>query len=139
LEEHPVKREIRDAWIKALRSGEYVQGKNMLHYLDADTGVNHYCCLGVLSELALEAGIVETLPCRLDQMTVFSYFHPLKYTSIDTFDELSQSNLIWTVRDWAKFYNDFQISDLVSLNDAGTDFSVIADYIENYVIVDESE
>jgi hypothetical protein len=42
-----VKRELRDKWVTALRSGEYLQGYAMLH--DPDT--NRYCCLGVLVDI----------------------------------------------------------------------------------------
>lgn len=37
---------IRDSWIAALRSGEYVQGRKMLR-----SPGNAYCCLGVLCDL----------------------------------------------------------------------------------------
>lgn len=38
--------EIRNAWIKALRSGKYEQGRHVLK--DSDAG---YCCLGVLCDV----------------------------------------------------------------------------------------
>ena len=40
-----MKREVRDNWVKALRSGEYEQGEMNLK----DRG--KYCCLGVLGEI----------------------------------------------------------------------------------------
>jgi len=43
---------IRAAWVAALRSGEYQQGKANLRAAD-----NTYCCLGVLCELAVQAGV----------------------------------------------------------------------------------
>jgi hypothetical protein len=50
---------IRDRWVAALRSGEYVQGRELLHY---DAGVNgtapRFCCLGVLCDLAYRDGVV---------------------------------------------------------------------------------
>lgn len=39
-------KELKDKWIKALRSGEYKQGKQLLR-----SGNNLYCCLGVLCEV----------------------------------------------------------------------------------------
>lgn len=36
---------MRDEWVKALRSGEYPQGKDFLCYEGS------YCCLGVLSKI----------------------------------------------------------------------------------------
>jgi hypothetical protein len=45
--------EIRALWSGALRSGKYEQGTG---WLNRD---GRYCCLGVLCELAVEAGIAE--------------------------------------------------------------------------------
>lgn len=42
-----MKPELKAKWVSALRSGQYKQGKNMLHNLDADT----YCCYGVLRHI----------------------------------------------------------------------------------------
>lgn len=46
--------EIKAQWVAALRSGKYKQGKNVLHNVDAGT----YCCLGVLCDLAVKAGVI---------------------------------------------------------------------------------
>jgi hypothetical protein len=43
---------IRDLWISALTSGEFVQGKGFLRIgINDDPQQNSYCCLGVLCEL----------------------------------------------------------------------------------------
>jgi len=44
--------EIVKAWVAALLSGEYKQGKFYLRHEDK------YCCLGVLCELAVKAGVI---------------------------------------------------------------------------------
>lgn len=44
---------IRKAWTRALRSGKYKQGHGVLHKGD------QYCCLGVLCELAVQAGVTD--------------------------------------------------------------------------------
>ena len=41
-------KEIKEDWIKALRSGDYEQGEEYLR-----SGENHFCCLGVLCDLFL--------------------------------------------------------------------------------------
>lgn len=41
-------KKLKEKWVKALRSGKYPQGKNMLY--DGMTG--GYCCLGVLHRCA---------------------------------------------------------------------------------------
>lgn len=45
--------EIKTQWVTALRSGEYKQGSAALK----DTE-DRYCCLGVLCDLAVKAGVI---------------------------------------------------------------------------------
>lgn len=40
-----MKPEIKAQWLAALRSGDYQQGRSLLHYED------RFCCLGVLCDL----------------------------------------------------------------------------------------
>lgn len=47
---------VRAAWATALRSGDYAQGTHALCRIVAD-GSRQYCCLGVLCELAVDAGV----------------------------------------------------------------------------------
>lgn len=44
--------QVKDKWIEALRSGEYIQGKNKLH---SQYG---FCCLGVLCDIAEKEGLI---------------------------------------------------------------------------------
>jgi hypothetical protein len=44
--------EVKRAWVAALRSGEYQQGTGCLRSKD-----DKFCCLGVLTDLAVRAGI----------------------------------------------------------------------------------
>lgn len=48
-----MKTDIRALWTEALRSGKYEQGSGVLK-----TRQGSYCCLGVLCELAVEAGVI---------------------------------------------------------------------------------
>jgi len=48
-----VKKDIKDEWIRRLRSGDYEQGSWYLHFGD------RYCCLGVLCDMAVEAGVIK--------------------------------------------------------------------------------
>ncbi len=50
--------EIRAEWAARLRSGEYKQGRSVLKMIDPVTGVTKHCCMGVLCELAVEAGVL---------------------------------------------------------------------------------
>jgi len=45
----PMNKTIKDNWIKALRSKEYVQGRTSLR--QKDNSDYHYCCLGVLADI----------------------------------------------------------------------------------------
>lgn len=56
MEKASMRADVRDKWVEALRSGEYKQGVANLKYAGSD-GVESYCCLGVLCELARRAGV----------------------------------------------------------------------------------
>ena len=51
---------VKAQWVTALRSGEYKQGRGTLHSIEPDgSGMpDTYCCLGVLCELAVKAGVI---------------------------------------------------------------------------------
>lgn len=44
-----IRPEIKEKWLQALKSGDYVKGKNFLK-----SSENEYCCLGVLCDLHRE-------------------------------------------------------------------------------------
>jgi len=50
-------RDVIAAWVAALRSGDYRQGRGGLRGEDA--AGPRYCCLGVLCELSVDAGIAQ--------------------------------------------------------------------------------
>jgi hypothetical protein len=52
-----MKPEIKALWIAALEGGEYKQGPGCLRY-NSGVSVQH-CCLGVLTELAVQAGVMK--------------------------------------------------------------------------------
>jgi len=52
--------EVRAAWVEALRSGEYQQGQDALHKVTGNGSL--FCCLGVLCDLAVKAGITAAKP-----------------------------------------------------------------------------
>lgn len=89
--------EVKARWLKALRSGDYQQGKGALHIQDKHA----YCCLGVLCDLAVGAGIGIALD---DTITYSDYYtdedgegSALKTT---TFDRESEY-LPGAVQEWA--------------------------------------
>lgn len=52
--------EIRDLWCDALESGEYKQCASALTRIAGD-GTESHCCLGVLTELGVKAGVTKRL------------------------------------------------------------------------------
>lgn len=114
---------IKEQWVTALRSGEYRQGKRYLHQS------NEYCCLGVLCDLAVKAGVLT--PERRTTAPIISY-------------EEETSTLPESVSRWAGLtvpggravvdnpsvdFAGGRIS-LAELNDEGHSFREIADVIE---------
>lgn len=105
--------EIKQKWVKALRSGEYNQGVARLfnaHY-------NTYCCLGVLCDVM---GYSKTSTCPNSDYQGFT--DKLGATYIFTIVRKENQDLIGLDLD--------QESTLTHMNDAGQSFKEIADWIE---------
>lgn len=51
--------DIKAQWVADLRSGEYEQGQAYLHVQKDEDGPERFCCLGVLCDQAVRAGIIE--------------------------------------------------------------------------------
>jgi hypothetical protein len=120
--------EIKAQWVAALRSGEYTQGKEALRN---DEG--GFCCLGVLCELAIAAGVCAPAVYN-NGYNLWEY-------------EGASSTLPYSVMRWADLSSDnppVQDSCLAELNDGewdtdtgavdnGMDFNEIADIIEEHL------
>ena len=118
---------VKVSWLEALRSGEYEQGRD---YLNHD---GNFCCLGVLCDLAVKAGVKV-------EVTGESYFH---------YDEQSgtppQSVYNWafpTLAEpeggWGEWEPRLPVKSedgpyLTALNDAGRSFAELADIIEEHL------
>src|SRR2546428_4791823 len=99
---------VKKAWIKALRSGVYVQGATRLVTTHKHPDVpDEFCCLGVLCDIAP----VDILDWGLSKKTFRRC-----YTTID-------------VARWAGLSIQQQFS-LALLNDSGYEFKYIANWIE---------
>lgn len=57
-----MKQQIAKKWIQALKSGAYIQGQGKLKRLNKDESGFEHCCLGVLCELAVQEGIIQSRP-----------------------------------------------------------------------------
>lgn len=101
---------VKTLWIEALRSGEFQQDIGQLCRVGAD-GVKRYCCLGVLEELALREGVIESF-------------------------QDSDGGLDLKVMQWAELTDTLPLAGKVGLhamNDNDKDFNYIADQIEKYL------
>jgi hypothetical protein len=92
---------VREAWVRALRSGQYPQGTNYLHVAadDPNDRWEGFCCLGVLCELAVQAGVI---PPARHMVTptgrrVWEYGVP----GGEDGDGASHTSLPWAVSEWA--------------------------------------
>lgn len=50
--------EFKEAWLAALRSGEYTQTRGYLHVIENVTGIEEgWCCLGVACDVLAKSGV----------------------------------------------------------------------------------
>jgi hypothetical protein len=125
--------EIKAQWVERLRSGEIEQTAGKLGTKDGKR-----CCLGVLCDLAAEAGVVKTEPNDIGYLVYLD-------SDEDEFGEQSVLPLsvqkwagITQVNPWVKLLavdegtgEPYEANDtLASLNDAGRTFPEIADIID---------
>lgn len=116
--------DIKNQWVTALRSGEFIQGRQRLRSdTISDDGIctSSFCCLGVLCELYDRAH-----PENIGYDRGRGYF--LHIASIP--DE---------VREWSEltdtlgvFYPEGNMTSLSALNDTGSTFEEIADLIDQH-------
>lgn len=128
MTEKKMNRRVKKKWVEALRSGEFDQAEGVLC-----DGNNGYCCLGVLSELAVREGKAEKW-LKEDRRNV--WYGKKRGDADDVF-------LPRSVRRWAGLDSDNpsvpngyatgSMSSLASLNDYGRTFEEIADLIEQHL------
>ena len=102
-----MKKDIKEDWVEALRSGEFVQGQD---WLDRD---DRQCCLGVLAEIL----DIPWSPCS--GSTIRAYEGKTGKLGAET---LKRSGLTGAEQ-----------SELADMNDHFATFDEIADWIEVYL------
>ena len=116
----PINPEIKELWCSALESGEYLKARDRLR---TDNG---FCCLGVLGDLAVKAGVAE-------------WINDGSGYGIRSAGSFSTTSVITDIRHWAELkglhaddpivqieHKDYSLSHL---NDTGYDFKTIAQII----------
>lgn len=116
-----MKTEIRELWTAALRSGKYKQGTGAL------SAYGKHCCLGVLSELAVEAGVIDVdrevpTPVRDEVADLFGGSEALLPEKVVLWAGLDSDNPELGERR-ASTWNDFE----------GKSFEEIADLIDEHL------
>ena len=116
-----MKSEIKKQWVEALRSGRYWQGNTLLRHR------RHFCCLGVLCDLAVKARLDVTVEKHGDEFLydgeVFEL--PMSVSQWAGLDDQSP--------DIGAFDLDsgqYKTTSLARINDNGATFKQIADLIE---------
>lgn len=114
--------EVKTKWLAALRSGKYPQGVGKLRRKDG----NQHCCLGVLCEVAVEAGVIQ--PAEF----VFGVY---RYGKDHDADLLPREVGLWAgidYRDPPVVTNEAEgrKDSLSVINDSMESFEAIAGYIE---------
>lgn len=66
-----MRKDVADLWVASLRSGQYEQGQGALCRVREDDHKAKYCCLGVLSQLAADRGLVETEEGAIGYRTLY--------------------------------------------------------------------
>lgn len=104
---------LKEKWVKALRSGKYVQGR---HFLKNST--NQYCCLGVLADIS---GVKSE--CKDDEAGYRFDFDNSENNPFLTFPS----------REWLERIglSDEKGKILAQMNDSGKDFQEIANHIRS--------
>lgn len=118
-----MKPEIKAAWVAALRSGEYEQGRHRLHTKGQvkDT----FCCLGVLCDLAVKAGLPVPVVQQEDSA------EGAQVVAYDLCTEMPPSQVLrWAEGDSTALSVGTDSATLANLNDTGSTFAEIAEIIE---------
>lgn len=102
---------VKEKWVKALRSGKYVQGRNGLRKKTLDNDVDQFCCLGVLCDVIDSSKWQER-----EDYSYIDYNGSSAYLPI----EISKEQKILAETEYK----------LTVMNDSETSFAKIADYIE---------
>lgn len=118
-----------ELWCQALDSGEYIQGVGQLHYQDTNTGVQHFCCLGVgAKELGLPCNLVNDPSVVVADRKEFCYGEEGE----NALAPAEFMKMVGLKTAEGSYYVDGELEALTSRNDSdGWNFKQIADLIRS--------
>jgi hypothetical protein len=133
LTKKSAKKSVIKTWLAALRgqgAKKYKQGTNALHIKGVGKTKDEFCCLGVLCDLAVDAGVIKAPKLKARDWSEGEQF---------AYGQNNATSLPPTVRKWAGLKDDCgafvtELGDsntLAELNDEGTKFKEIAKIIES--------
>ena len=130
--------DVLKKWVAELRSGKYNQGEGHLMQID-DDGDEHFCCLGVLCEIALDEGVPNLERVYNEDARRYFYneredFLPEPVIEWVGFNSKNPGVPYVQSDDDSETVDDKPLSEL---NDEGLSFAAIADLIEQEWIVKE--
>jgi hypothetical protein len=158
-----MKREIAEELSKRLKSGDYKQGDAFLCQTNVDNDGELYCCLGVLSEMAAEAGVVHTweragqryyaepsVPVGADDGWYGRTLAPavVEWAGMKSPHNADEDEYGYRIDDYegvgrfaqfsyeqdAYVVDDLRTINLASMNDSGIPFETIAEFIDEKVV-----
>lgn len=121
-----MKAKLKEKWLKALRSGDYHQGRTRLRDIH-----DQFCCLGVLCDMSSKGS------WRRDQHDTISYRFELKGTDNEPLTAMMGSLHQYALKEFG-LSSSAEIT-LIRMNDHGESFEEIADWIEENISVDEEK
>lgn len=118
---------IKTKWVAALRSGEYKQGRGALR--KKDSGGDRFCCLGVLCDIYAKEKSKDT-------KWILDYYGDKEYSFGGDINMPPRNVNAWvglgdTTWDSLQIKASRKYGTLYDLNDSGSPFKKIADYIES--------
>lgn len=133
--------EIKRQWVDALRSGEYLQGRSVLCHIFPATrsGLGEliperrtYCCLGVLCELAVKAGVLTPAQISQDDSTADDDGRMVLYADYSTYPPPVVQTWAGLTEQNPRVFTGVigEHAGLANLNDQGSTFEQIAGWID---------
>jgi hypothetical protein len=120
----PMDPDIKERWIKALRSGKYEQDQGFLRTPDG------YCCLGVLSDLYAKDNDLKWLRANWVYRLEGSDNDTWLTSHIVAWAKLNSKILVEKATGYEIIVDQY---DLAKMNDDDVSFSEIADVIEEFL------